>query len=356
MNIGVYLTTAVPPGREQGEIIDSSLEYARLAEELNYESVWVLEHHFTKYGICSSPLIMAAFILGGTRRLKVGTAISILTIEHPVRIAEQAALLDQLSKGRFLFGIGRGLFNRDFDVFGGNLRRSRETMRVWLSIIQDAWRKGRCCGTSDLLKFDSVPVYPEPFTFNGPPTYTAAMSPATVEWAASIGIPMLIQHDVEDEEKIANLELYRSVATEHGYDPESIDHSLSFVVGVDNNGVAIRERARYYLGWWMEEAQRDTKIMDVIEEQKLSDYDWHYRKWKEAVRKGETGTSVRADKILRLNPIGTPDECIEKLARTIKATGISRIICGFEAAGEKRDVLKSMELFERQVRPYLPTQ
>lgn len=356
MKIGMYLTTAVAPGMTQREVIEDSLYYAQCAERMGFESVWVLEHHFTKYGICSSTITMASYLLGMTKKLKVGTAINIVPIEHPVRLAEQVALLDQLSDGRFMLGIGRGLFDRDFDVFGTDIQKSRAITDIWVKIMRRAWREGKAEGDGEFLNFREVLIYPETYTKPEPQCFVAAMSPTTVEWAARQGLPMLIQHDVEDEEKLANIELYRQIATECGHDVSKIEHTLSFgvVIATDTDSLnTLKERSRNYLTWWSEEGQRDSKIFDVVEEMNVNDYSWHLNKWKEAVRKGERDMIPRTEKLFRLNPVGTPDECIRKINETVALTGVKRIILSFETVGNREDIRKNIALFEERVLPHI---
>jgi alkanesulfonate monooxygenase SsuD/methylene tetrahydromethanopterin reductase-like flavin-dependent oxidoreductase (luciferase family) len=89
-------------------VLESTVAAAIAAEEAGFDDVWVAEHHFTSYGICPSAITLAGYLLGTTRRVAVGTAVSVLSTQHPVALAEQAALLDQVSGGRFRLGVGRG--------------------------------------------------------------------------------------------------------------------------------------------------------------------------------------------------------------------------------------------------------
>ena len=105
---GLFSNMGAFPGLSHQEILDAAISYAEAAEQLGYHDVWVSEHHFIPFGICPSALTMAGFLLGRTRRLRVGTATTLVHLYHPLQLAEQAALLDQLSGRRFDFGIGRG--------------------------------------------------------------------------------------------------------------------------------------------------------------------------------------------------------------------------------------------------------
>jgi alkanesulfonate monooxygenase SsuD/methylene tetrahydromethanopterin reductase-like flavin-dependent oxidoreductase (luciferase family) len=100
MRFGAFLLAAQFPDQDHNTVLDSTVAAALAAEEAGFEDVWVAEHHFMSYGIRPSAITLASYLLGATRRITVGTAVSVLSIQHPVALAEQAALLDQLSDGR----------------------------------------------------------------------------------------------------------------------------------------------------------------------------------------------------------------------------------------------------------------
>ena len=108
MRFGAFLLAPRYPKQDVGTPLDASLAAAVAAEDAGFDDVWIAEHHFMSYGVCPSAVTMAGFLLGATRRITVGTAVSVLSTQHPVALAEQAALLDRLSGGRFVLGVGRG--------------------------------------------------------------------------------------------------------------------------------------------------------------------------------------------------------------------------------------------------------
>jgi alkanesulfonate monooxygenase SsuD/methylene tetrahydromethanopterin reductase-like flavin-dependent oxidoreductase (luciferase family) len=121
MRFGVFLLAAQFPGQDHTAVLDSTVAAAVAAEQAGFDDVWVAEHHFMSYGICPSAITLAGYLLGATRRIAIGTAVSVLSTQHPVALAEQAALLDQLSGGRFRLGVGRGGPWIDLKVFGTGL-------------------------------------------------------------------------------------------------------------------------------------------------------------------------------------------------------------------------------------------
>jgi alkanal monooxygenase alpha chain len=353
MKWGMYLNTAKPPELTEREVLANALHYAQLAEQNGYESTWVLEHHFTNYGLCGSPMVMASYVLGATKRIRCGTAINILPIEHPVRLAEQAALLDHMSEGRFILGLGRGFFDKDFTVFGVSIHDTRKVFQESYKIIRNAWKDDKVSSDTPFHKFPPVNVLPKPYTKGGPPIVVASMSPSTIEWVAQQGLPMIMQHDIEHEEKRANIELYNETAAAFGHDPSQIEHTLTLVVGVGRDGDKIRDKCRHYMHWFEDEVLRAQNIINITREQGVECYDWHLRKWREAVLKGDTPVARVVSNLIRLNPIGTPEECIKTIQHIVDLTGVSRLALAFEAAGDRAAVLESFKLFNEEVRPYI---
>ena len=102
----------------QAQLFNEMLEEVEYAEELGFESIWLPEHHFSEYGMLGNPMVLAAAIAQRTKRMKIGTAVVILPFQHPLRFAEDAALVDALSDGRLLLGVGRGYQPPEFNGFG----------------------------------------------------------------------------------------------------------------------------------------------------------------------------------------------------------------------------------------------
>ena len=114
-------------GITDAEVYDQELRCAILADELGYDHVWTVEHHFEDYSFCPDNFVYLAHVAAKTKRIKVATGACIIPWNaQPLRVAEKAALLDQLAPGRFIFGMGRGLARREFSQFGVSMDESRE--------------------------------------------------------------------------------------------------------------------------------------------------------------------------------------------------------------------------------------
>jgi alkanesulfonate monooxygenase SsuD/methylene tetrahydromethanopterin reductase-like flavin-dependent oxidoreductase (luciferase family) len=119
MRLGLFLISPQWPGRTHGQALAETVRLAHLAEQVGLGEVWLAEHHFMSYGVCPSAVTLAGHLLGATDRIGVGTAVSVLPSTHPVALAEQAAMLDQLAPGRLHLGVGRGGPWRELAVLGG---------------------------------------------------------------------------------------------------------------------------------------------------------------------------------------------------------------------------------------------
>lgn len=352
MEWGLYLITAMPPRMTANESLTNSVAYAVAAERLGYSHAWVLEHHFTPYGLVGSALTHAAFILGRTTTLKVGTAIQVLPLHHPVKLAEQVALLDQLSGGRLMFGVGRGTFRKDFRVFGADMGKSREMMIESVELMRRCWIEGRCASASEFYDFPEVEVYPEPLTKPYPPLYTVAISPASVTWAAREGIPLIFGFAHNDEEKAAILEQYGEEAEAAGHDPAAIPHVISCIAGVSANGEDVKRASWDHLEWWMDQGYQASELY-APGAPVIPTYEWRQREHQQRILRGiRSARDVLAQEMDK-NPIGSPQECIDKLNRTVEITGIRRFAFGFEAVGARDEVLRSIEQYTAEVLPHV---
>ena len=171
------------------------------AERYEYDTAWLMEHHFTDYAIAPDTLTMAGFLLGATSRLRIGTAVTVAPFIHPVRLAESVALLDHLGKGRFNLGLGRGICKEDFSVFGVDPNDSHNLMYEAADIMLRAWKEDSI-KNEGLFSFPETRVLPKPRS-SELTVYAAAESASSVEWAANNGFPLLMQLITDYQDKPA---------------------------------------------------------------------------------------------------------------------------------------------------------
>ncbi len=108
MKFGMLHLFENPAGKSEHQVLKEEMNLMRGAEDLGFDSVWASEHHFSEYGFCASPALTLAALAPVTKNIRLGTGVTVLPFNHPLRIAEDIALLDLISDGRVDFGVGRG--------------------------------------------------------------------------------------------------------------------------------------------------------------------------------------------------------------------------------------------------------
>lgn len=329
----------------QDRLLHEVLEEITYAEELGFESVWLPEHHFAVYGMLGNPMIFAASIAERTRRMKIGTAIMVVPFQHPLRIAEDAAMVDALSNGRLLLGLGRGYQPPEFAGFGLEQSTSRAMFDEGFEIVRRALSGERFAHEGEFWAFkDPVEIYPKPVQKPHPPFYLAAISPNTYDIAARLGISLLRSPTFTDLDTVATrFEAYRTAMRQHGHDPDALDQP--FLV-------------RTYVAPTDAEARAETK--HVV---------WYYHLLGSLVPGGPslpTPASYEAypDASKRLSAVtedevwergscfGSPERVAAMLKRYLQRTGMNHIALEMRIGGlEHKKVMRSMELFAREVMP-----
>jgi alkanesulfonate monooxygenase SsuD/methylene tetrahydromethanopterin reductase-like flavin-dependent oxidoreductase (luciferase family) len=160
-------------GSTHHRAIADELQLIRAADRLGFDSCWMREHHFTDYGFLPNTMTMAAHAAALTERIRLGTAVITLPLHHPIRVAEEVALVDVLSGGRVDVGIGRGYQSVEFDAFGIPLREARDRTDEAIDVLRALWSKERVDHHGHFWHFDDVRLQPKPVQQPGPPLYYA---------------------------------------------------------------------------------------------------------------------------------------------------------------------------------------
>ena len=199
------------------DVYRRALERIDVMERTGYDAVWLAEHHFTGYSVCPSVHVMATHIAARTRRLRIGTAVTLAAFYHPLRIAEEVALLDVLSDGRVNWGAGRGFDKLEFETFGVPQSESTERFREAVEVVLAAWRSERLTFSGKFHHYDGVEVLPKPLQQPHPPTWVAATSPDAIAWAASRGYSILMDPHSTHAEIARKREAYRAELERSGF-------------------------------------------------------------------------------------------------------------------------------------------
>jgi len=185
--VGYLPCTQDPPaGKNMARVIDEMIAEAQAAEASGWDGCYITEHHQQEDGYLPNPLLMAGLIGMKTQRIKVGTCVLLLPLYHPVRVAEDCAVVDQATKGRLVLSIGVGYQQHDFDAFEVPIEsRTRRTEEA-LEILRQSWKGERFSYAGDHFKLKDTLVTPPPFQPSGPPVWMASWTPPGLRRAARI--------------------------------------------------------------------------------------------------------------------------------------------------------------------------
>jgi alkanesulfonate monooxygenase SsuD/methylene tetrahydromethanopterin reductase-like flavin-dependent oxidoreductase (luciferase family) len=338
MNFGTFLLMQSPSARSSEEIYTRGLDMAQAAEALGFGNVWLAEHHFSTYGYLSRPAQVATYIAAKTTRLRVGTAVIVVPLHHPLVIAEEVATLDLLSGGRFDLGLGRGYQPYEFERFGLDLDSGRARWEESIDILLKALGGAAFTYEGKLFTIPETSVFPQPLQRPHPPIWITAQSPASIEAAVRRGFNVLTGGFGVPIERMAEFRrlLDRLVAEVKPERPLQV--GVQRAVYVSESDADARAAA--------EEARWNMRVTLSLRN--------HY----ERVERGRAvpvpaPSEPDVDDLLdRFLVIGTPDTCIRQIRRLEALVGITHFNASFWFGDmEHARVLRSMERFAREVMP-----
>ncbi|MFI6395170.1 LLM class flavin-dependent oxidoreductase [Nonomuraea sp. NPDC050540] len=326
MRIGIFLIAAQFPGQDAGQALAQAVEWIEAAEEAGFDDVWIAEHHFMSYGVCPSATTLAALALGRTRRIGVGTAVSVLSAWHPVALAEQAAMLHHLSGGRFTLGVGRGGPWLELEVLGTGVERYERGFTESLDLLCAAMSGERVAADGEFFRFREVEMVPAARMR----PVVACTSRATVALAAERGLPMLLGMHVGDEEKADLLREYAALSG--GVVPDGDGGHVAAAVGFvgDSTERAVRE-LKEAMPRWLEPGLAGYVPVD-------------------GRARPPRDIPKYVDFLSRAHPVGDADLCVERIRRTAEVTGLRHLILMVEGGGPDR-TLDNIRRLGREVLP-----
>src|SRR3954447_23464804 len=191
MEFGMFHEFPSLPGRSETEAFDEAIEQVDAAERWGLDAMWLAEIHFApERTYLSSPLAIASAIAARTRHMKVGIAVQVLPLCHPLRLAEEVATVDQISQGRLIFGVGRSGVVSTYDAYQVPYDESRERFTEILEIVKRAWTEPRFSYAGKFHNFDNVACVPKPHQGKLPPIRIAASTPDTFPAIGALGYPV----------------------------------------------------------------------------------------------------------------------------------------------------------------------
>jgi len=351
MQVGMTVIFQNPFDRQvDHDVYRQELRLATLAEPLGFDSVWGVEHHFTDYTMCPDVLQFLTYMAGATRRVGLGSMVVVLPWHDPLRVAEQVVMLDAMSDGRLVFGIGRGLGRVEFEGFRVPMEESRDRFIESAEMILHGLEQGWCEYDGRYVKQPRKAIRPKPFkTFRGR-TYAAAVSPESMRIMAELGVGILIIPQKPWDVVTAELQQYRTAFREvNGTDPlPTICAGWTFC---DENADRAREMAVRWIGGYWDTVLRHYELArDHLKHTK--GYEYYGRMSEIAQERG--GADTLTEFFLNLQVWGTPTQCYEKILDIRSRVGCETFVSAFSYAGMPyEEAERNQRLFAREVMPAL---
>ena len=344
MHFGIFMEFGSRPGIAEAESFREGFRLVDAAEAGGLDGVWLAELHFNPArSVLSSPLVVASAIAARTRRLRIGLAVHVLPLNNPLRIAEEAATLDQISEGRFDFGVGRSGFARSYDLYGVPYDESRQRFREALHIILEAWKGEPFSYHGDFYRFDGAVVSPRPCQQPHPPLRIAATTAETFPRLGREGRPIFVGlRGMDIPELRGCLKEYRQAWREAGHRGNG-DVSLRIpVYAADTEAAALSEPEDSINAYFnrMGSLLRDSAGRAGADNQRQT--------------RAERLASMSYDEMLQTKvAFGAADNLRDRFAELKEDLGLDGIVAELNAGGliPEAAVARSLRIITQQVMP-----
>lgn len=219
MHFGIFMEFETRDGQSQQASFADGFELVEAAEAWGLDGVWLGEMHFNPArSVLSAPIVVATSIATRTQRLRVGMAVQVLPLNNPLRVAEEVATVDQISGGRFDFGIGRSGSARAYDLYGIPYGESQARFSEALVIILKAWKGERFSYQGEFYQFENAQVSPQPYQLPHPPVWMAATTEETFPRVGEMGLPIFVGlRGMDTTDLRIHLQAYRKAWQEAGH-------------------------------------------------------------------------------------------------------------------------------------------
>jgi alkanesulfonate monooxygenase SsuD/methylene tetrahydromethanopterin reductase-like flavin-dependent oxidoreductase (luciferase family) len=349
MHVG-YGAAFQNPGNllSDAEIYRQELRLADMAEPLGFDSVWSVEHHFDDYTMCPDVLQFLSYMAGRTSRVKLGSMVVVLPWHDPIRVAEQIVMLDHLSNGRVILGLGRGLARIEYEGFRLDQNHGRELFVEYAGLVLNALETGYMEGGAHTRQ-PRRDLRPLPIkSFRGR-AYAAAVSPESMPIMAKLGLGLLVIPQKPWDKVRQDFEVYHQVWREaNGTEPPK--PLCGAFIFVDPDRGRAREVGLQYLRGYYHTAMKHYEMASAQFGTQQS-YEFYSGVNRYIARHGADGAAAS---FAELMPFGTPAEVLEKLAFIREMIDNSAVLGNFSYAGMPYDEAeRNLKCFARDVMPEL---
>ena len=332
-------------GEDDHRVLEEAIEDIKIADDLGFDSVWLTEHHFSRYGILGNPLVLGAAIAQMTTQITIGTAVVVVPFHNPLRLAEDAATLDIISRGRLELGIGRGYQPKEFAGFGIDPESSKQRYAEVVDILKGAWSGEPFSYDGEYYSVDNVTVSPRPVRPGGPPIRHAVVSPASFPERGLAGDHIITSPTFAPLGRMKkNFDAYRESLVESGNDPADFEIPFMQQVWVGSSDEDLRAVAQSALDYY----RMVGKVVPGSDEAIASEAEYYAK-----VRQNIELLTIEQT-LTHGGNFGSVDQVVDTLGRLASELGVSHYICWFRIPSLDRTIaLEAMETFATEVIPQL---
>jgi alkanesulfonate monooxygenase SsuD/methylene tetrahydromethanopterin reductase-like flavin-dependent oxidoreductase (luciferase family) len=346
MEFGMFHEFPSLPGRTESEAFDEAMEQVDAAERLGLDVMWLAELHFEpRRSVLSAPLSIASAIAARTRRIKIGIAVQVLPLCHPLRLAEEAATVDQLSHGRLIFGVGRSGVAQTYEAYGVSYAESRDRFREILNIVERAWTEPSFSYEGTYHRFKDVAVVPKPYQKPTPPIRIAASTPDTFPAIGRRGLPIFASVRHTTWTALAEqIRTYHDAWEAAGHPGKGQVFVSAPTYLAETDKAALAEPRDSIMHFYHEQANLLEGAARLVDPETAA----------RRMRRVEQLRRVDYDEAVRTNAlVGSPDTIAEKLRALQAAIGLSGILAELNCGGliPRRQVITAMQLLCEAVKP-----
>ena len=332
MEFGVFYQLPCSPEQSPASRIQDTIAQVQAADRLGFNTAWLAELHFNRrFSVMPAPLMIAAAIAQTTERIHIGTAVHLVPLHQPIRLAEEAATLDVLSGGRSIFGIGRGAIPAHFQGYGIDQEQARDRFLEGLEMVLGLWSHEKFTYRGRYYQAEELSIAPLPIQRPHPPVYIAANSPDTFNIVGQLGHNVLVAPTIVTVQgALTGLETYRNELEANGHDASGLKVNVTAHVHVAESEQEARQgferTINNYLGTLRGGSGRGSARAQTLDYETVLD---------------------------EFAAVGTPEQVADKLHKFQALYGPQGFICWFNTGGmlTQEEVVSSMELFANEVMP-----
>jgi alkanesulfonate monooxygenase SsuD/methylene tetrahydromethanopterin reductase-like flavin-dependent oxidoreductase (luciferase family) len=338
MEFGTFTGFAVREGWPEHAAFEEGLQLAEAADQLGVDCFWLAEFHFRPHTPLSAPLVVGSAIAARTSRTKVGLGVQLLPLANPLRLAEEAATLDHLSGGRFVYGIGRSSFVDGYQGYGINYEESRPMFFEALEVLRRAWADRPFSFEGEYYTYTNVNVVPKPYQKPHPPIRIACESRASFPLMGKFGFPILIRHQMELAELQDLLRRYEHERHQAGFSGPN-DVTLQANCYVAETEDKARSEPEY-------STMRDRRLLRERIGGREGDQE-------ASARLAALRADVPYEQLLGRLLYGTPEAIVDRLRQYQQTLGITGVCLNINPGGQIPfdRVLNSLRLLMERVAP-----